>query len=206
MRTLATNAGKPIVTCLEGVEPLMVDEEGKAVKDPHAWFDVDNAMLYVTNIRDAIQQQDPQHAEEYAARAQLYLLELRVLKQWVARQINQIPKSQRILVTHHDAFGYFAEANGFEAVSPVGWSTGELTGVSIEQRQQVVQQIRELGVKSIFVETSTNEALLQGIARESGTRIGGSLYSDAMGSAGSAGETYIGMIRENVLTIVSSLK
>ena len=206
MRKLATNAGKPIVSCVEGVKPLVTDEDGESVNDPHAWFDLDNAMIYVANVRNALRELDPDHAQEYNDRAKLYLLQLRVLKQWAAAQVNQVAKSQRILVTHHDAFGYFARAYGFRAVSPEGWTTGELAGVSIEQRQGVVKQIRELGVKAIFVETSTNEELLDGIARETGVGIGGSLYSDAMGPADSAGESFIGMYRENVLTIVNALK
>jgi manganese/iron transport system substrate-binding protein len=211
MGTQARNQNKPLVTCVQGVKPLIVqepsgEESTEAVNDPHAWFDIDNAMIYVTNIRNAIRDLDPDHADEYNARAKLYLLQLRVLKQWVASEVNAIPKERRILVTHHDAFGYFARANGFRAESPVGWTTGELTGISIGQRQQVVDQIRKLGVKSIFVETSTETETLKSIAEETGIKIGGSLYSDAMGAPGTAGETYIGMVRENVLTIVNSLK
>lgn len=208
----ARSQGKPIVTCVTGVKPLMIKEESEAgedakpVQDPHAWFDVENAMIYVTNIRNAVRDIDPEHAEEYNARAKLYLLQLRVLNRWVAQEINRIPKQQRVLITHHDAFGYFAKANGFVAVSPVGWSTGELSGISIGQRQQVVDQIRDLGVKSIFVETSTETETLKAIAKETGIKVGGELYSDAMGPPGSAGETYIGMLRENVITIVNGLK
>ena len=91
-------------------------------------------------------------------------------------------------------------------MTPVGWTTGELTDVSLEDRQAVIKQIKELGVKSIFVETTINTELLDGIARDSGITIGGSLYSDAMGGDGTAGDTYIGMMRENVLTIVKHLK
>ena len=208
MGAQARNQGKPIVTCVTGVKPLMIqeDENAQAVQDPHAWFDIENAIIYVTNIRNAVRDIDPEHAEEYNARAKLYFYQLRGLRQWVSQQVNLIPKQKRILITHHDAFGYFAQANGFRAVSPLGWTTGEMAGISLGQRQQVVDQIRELGVKSIFVETSTETDTLRVIAKETGVKIGGSLYSDAMGPPGSAGETYIGMIRENVITIVNSLK
>lgn len=206
MKSLASQAGKPLVTCVEGVKPLMTEEDGESVKDPHAWFDLNNAMIYVANIRNAVRKIDPEHADEYNARTKLYLLQLRVLKQWSSQQINTIPKSQRLLVTHHDAFGYFARAYGFRAASPVGWSTGEISGVSIEDRQATIDQIKKLGVKSIFVETSVNQELLDGIARETGVTIGGTLYSDAMGEEGSAGETFVGMYRENILTIVENLK
>lgn len=206
MAKLAETAGKPIVTCVDRVKPLIIDEDEQTVNDPHAWFDTNNAATYVINIRNAISQIDPDHAHEYKARSELYLLQLRGLDYWIKEQVNAIPKNRRILVTHHDAFGYFSAAYGFQAISPVGWTTGELAGVAVDQRQKIVEQIRELGVKSIFVETSVNRELLDGIARETGITIGGELYSDAMGAAGSAGETYIGMMRENVLTIVEHLK
>lgn len=206
MNRLAAEAGKPIVTCVDGVEPLKADVDGESVNDPHAWFDPKNAAAYVISIRNAIVKLDPDNADEYQARAQLYLIQLRALNQWVQEQVNAIPKARRILVTHHDAFGYFAQAFGFQAISPVGWTTEEISGVAIDQRQAIVNQIRELGVKSIFVETTINPELLNGIAKEAGIQIGGQLYSDAMGESGSAGETYIGMMRENVLTIVRYLK
>jgi manganese/iron transport system substrate-binding protein len=206
MSKLATNAGKPIVTCINGVEPLDIELDGETTKDPHAWFDTKNAMIYVNNIKQAVIKIDPENKTEYEARAKLYLIQLRALNQWVAEQVNAIPKARRILVTHHDAFGYFSQAYGFQAISPVGWTTGELAGVSIDQKRKIVDQIRELGVKSIFVETTINRELLDDIARETGIKVGGELYSDAMGGEGSAGETYIGMMRENVLTIVKHLK
>ena len=211
MQGLASSANKPIVTCVNGVEALMLEEENESgqpetIKDPHAWFDHNNAGVYVKNIRDAVSKVDPDNADEYAARANLYLLQLRGLGRWIERQVNVIPKNRRILVTHHDAFGYFCRTYGFEAVTPVGWTTGELTDVSLEDRQAVIKQIKDLGVKSIFVETTINTELLEGIARDAGLTIGGSLYSDAMGSEGTAGDTYIGMMRENVLTIVKHLK
>ena len=206
MKRLATNANKPLATCIKGVSPLMLDLNGETINDPHAWFDTKNAAIYVNNIRKAVSQIDPSHADEYNARAKLYLIQIRALNQWIARQVNVIPKSRRILVTHHDAFGYFSQAYGFQAISPVGWTTGELSGVAIDQKQNIVKQIRKLGVKSIFIETTINRELLDDIARETGITVGGELYSDAMGGQGTAGETYIGMMRENVLTIVEHLK
>jgi manganese/iron transport system substrate-binding protein len=206
MHRLANNSGKPIATCVEGIQPLEIDSHGTPVNDPHAWFNTNNAFVYVTNIRNAVSKVDPENAAEYEARAELYAIQLRALNHWIGEQVNAIPKARRILVTHHDAFGYFSQAYGFQAFSPVGWTTGELAGVAIDQRQKIVKQIRELGVKSIFVETSINRELLDGIAKETGISTGGQLYSDAMGEAGSAGETYIGMMRENVLTIVKHLK
>ena len=206
MRKLASDAGKTIVTCIEGVDPLQVEEVNEKVKDPHAWLDPKNAEIYVRNLCEMICKIDPDHADEYRARQDLYIDQLRMLRRWIAKQVNTIPANQRLLVTHHDAFEYFCRAFNFKTASPLGWTTAEMTEVTTADRQAIVKKIRNLGVKAIFVETSINDELLRGIAKDAGVQIGGKLYSDAMGAKGSAGETYIGMMRENVLTIVNALK
>lgn len=206
MQTLAKNANKPIVTCVEGIKHIEMDDEGETVKDPHAWFNPQNAWVYVKNIRDAVSKIDPDNAEKFAARAELYKQQLRTLDAWIKKTVNDIPEGRRVLITHHDAFGYFCKAYNFKASSPLDWTTAEMAGVTMERRQEIVNMIRELNVKSIFVETSSSDEMLTGIAKDAGVEIGGKLYSDAMGPKNSAGETYIGMMRENVLTIVGALK
>lgn len=206
MRKLAEGAQRPIRTCVEGVSPLQTDDASGEVKDPHAWMDPTNAWIYVKNIRDALSEIDPENAVFFNARAQLYSLQLRSLKVWISSQVDKIPQQQRILVSHHDAFGYFCNAFNFEARSPQGWSTAELKGVSPNKQKEIVEMIRNEGVKSIFVETTLKKEMIEAIAKDAGVEIGGELYSDAMGPVGSAGETYIGMMRENVLTIVEALK
>lgn len=206
MRTLAVDAGKPLVTCIESLEPLELKENGGTVHDPHAWFRVSNAAQYVKNILNGVCQIDPQHAAEYKARGELYLRQLQALDVWIVKQVANVPRERRILVTNHDAFNYFCDQYGFRPASPVGWSTEELAGVSSEDRQRTIDSIRTHGVRSIFVETSLNDRLMRQIAKDAGVEIGGALYSDSMGPAGSAGETYIGMMRENVLKIVHGLK
>ena len=206
MKNLATEAGKPIVTCINGVSPLEMTEGENTIKDPHAWLDPKNAIIYVNNIRDALCKIDPDHAGEFTARAELYTRQLGLLNGWVKKMVSTIPANQRLLVTHHDAFGYFCNAFNFKAESPLGWTTAEFSELTPADRQTVVEKIRETGVGAIFVESSTNKQLLEGIARDSGVKIGGELYSDAMGAEDTAGETYIGMLRENVLTIVGALK
>lgn len=208
MATLAKDAGKPIVTVADGITPIVLDAQGEKVNDPHAWLTPRNAAIYVNNIVKAVSQLDPAGKEQYEARAKLYLQQLRVLDSWIREQFNVIPIEKRVLVTSHDAFNYFAQEFGFKNAAPVGWSTGaELgAGMTPERRKQVVDSIRRFGVKAVFVETSVNPKLVREIARDAGVRIGGQLYSDSMGEAGTAGETYIGMMRENVLTILHGLK
>ncbi len=208
MATLAKDAGKPVVTCTEGVQPIVLEKGGEQVSDPHAWFSATNAARYVNNITRALVQLDSAHQRVYEARARLYLQQLRVLDAWIRGQFNEIAPVQRILVTSHDAFNYFASAYGFENRAPVGWSTGSEVGggMTPESRRKVVDSIRGAGVKAVFVESSVNPKLIREIAEEAGVGIGGMLYSDSMGEAGAAGETYIGMMRENVLTIVEALR
>lgn len=208
MKNLAHDAGKPIVTCVKGARAYFLKEGDAEVHDPHAWFSPLNAAVYVRNILDGVVQIDPQNKDEYQARTQLYLAELAVLHSWIRRQVNRVPPQQRQLVTSHDAFNYFCNEYKFTASAPAGWSTGDEVGggVTPERRRQAVESIRKFGVKAIFVETSVNPELIQQIARDAGVRIGGTLYSDSMGPPGTAGETYLGMMRENVLKIVNGLK
>lgn len=214
MATLARDAGKPLVTATTGVQPLTLGEGDDSIADPHAWFSPRNAAVYVNNIARAIIGRDAANRAEYEARARLYLQQLRVLDAWIREQVDRIPVQRRILVTTHDAFNYFCreyrfnEGNGFLSIAPVGWSTGAEVGggMTPERRRKVVESIKASGAPAIFVETSINPKQIRQIAEDTGVRIGGELYSDSMGTAGSAGETYIGMMRENVLLIVSALK
>lgn len=209
MKKLAKDANKPIVSCIEGVKPLELPTgQGEKIKDPHAWFSPRNAVTYVENIRRAVTQVDSAHADEYRSRAKLYINQLKTLDLWIRSEVRVIPLPQRKLITSHDAFQYFCLTYGFESAAPAGWSTGQEVGggVTPERRKLVVDSIRKFQVKAIFVETSVNKKLIQQIAKDAGVEVGGELYSDSMGPAGSAGETYLGMMRENVLKIVQALK
>ena len=214
MATLAGDAGKPIITTTDGIKPLEISSGGETVADPHAWFSPKNVAVYVNNIVKGLSQFDPDGKEDYEARAVLFLQQLRVLDSWVRQQVNRIPTQRRILVTTHDAFNYFCTefkfnaSNNFLSIAPVGWSTGAEVGggMTPERRRMVVQSIKESGAPALFVETTINPKQIREIAKETGVKIGGELYSDSMGPEGTAGETYIGMMRENVLLIVNALK
>ena len=208
MQRLASDAKKPLVICVENVKPLIIEDGEAEIHDPHAWFTPKNASQYVRNILRGVSQVDPEHADEYRSRAELYLRQLATLDAWIKKQVNSIPPEKRILVTSHDAFGYFCQQYGFRSAAPAGWSTGEEVGGGLtpERRQRAVDSIREFGVKAIFVETSVSPELINEIAKEANVEIGGELYSDSMGRRGTAGEFYLGMMRENVIKIVKGLK
>jgi manganese/iron transport system substrate-binding protein len=214
MATLARDANKPLVTCTEGIKPIEMAAEGEKILDPHAWFSPQNAAVYVNNILKAVINLDPEGKAQYRARAKLYLQQLRVLDSWIREQVNFIPPERRILVTSHDAFNYFCRAFKFNAqhdflsLAPVGWSTGSEVGAGMtpERWKTVVDSIRNFGAPAVFVETSVNPKLIREIAKEAGVQVGGRLYSDSMGARGTAGESYIGMMRENVLIIQAALR
>ncbi len=214
MGKLAADAGKPLVVCAEGVPPIEMEYEGEPVADPHAWFSPRNVAIYVNNITRAVSLADPAGKYEYEARAELYLQMLRTLDGWIRKQVNLVPPERRILVTSHDAFNYFCReykfnpGSGYLSLAPVGWSTGSEVGAGMtpERRKEVTDSIRRHGAPAVFVETSVNPKLIREIAREAGVRVGGELYSDSMGPEGSAGENYIGMMRENVITIMTGIK
>lgn len=214
MGVLARDAGKELVTVTRGLEPLMLGESGEAVPDPHAWFSVKNAALYVNNIVEAFERLDPGHASEYRMRAKLYLQQLRVLDAWIREEASLIPPARRILVTTHDAFNYFCREYRFNpghnylSIAPIGWSTGSEVGAGMTPKRyrEVVDSIRRSGAPAIFVETTINPKQIREIARQTGVRIGGTLYSDSMGDEGTAAESYLGMMRENVLRIVEALR
>lgn len=214
MGTLAKDAGKQIVTAAQGVQPIQIEGHGEPVPDPHAWFSPKNVAVYVNNITRAAIELDPAGKWEYEARATLFLQQLRTLDAWIRQQVSLIPPQQRVLVTTHDAFNYFCreyrfnEQNNFLSIAPVGWSTGAEVGggMTPQRRAQVIDSIKKSGARAIFVETTISPKLIREIAAETGVKIGGELYSDSMGESGSAGETYLGMMRENTIRIVAALK
>ena len=208
MLNLAKDANKPLVTCVTGVKALDFDEDGTIVEDPHAWLSPINAAIYVRNITEGLKKIDPDNSGEYDARADYYVTQLRSLHSWIQKEVNSIPRAKRILISHHDAFQYFASTYGFESAAPAGWSTGAEVGAGItpQRRAQVVESISSYKVKAIFVETATNPEVIRQIAKDAGVKVAGALYADSMGPKGSVAENYFGMMRENVIKIVGGLK
>jgi len=177
--------------------------------DPHIWFDVVLWAETIDVVVAALSEADPQGADSFRQNGERYKAELGELHAWVLTQIENVSPSQRVLVTAHDAFGYFGRAYGVEVLGLQGISTVAEYGVN--DVTQLVDLISERKIKAIFVESSVPErsieAVRQGcLERGHQVEIGGTLYSDAMGGVGSGADTYIGMVRSNVETIVGALK
>lgn len=177
--------------------------------DPHLWMDVKNWMRVVEKIRDELSAFDPDNADAYQANADAYLTQLQELEGWVQEQVATVSVDQRLLVTAHDAFHYFAKGYNFEVYAPQGISTESEAGV--DDIRRTIDIVVERNIPAIFVETSVPpdvvEAIVEGVkARGHEIRIGGELFSDAMGQDGTPEGTYIGMIRHNVQTVTSALR
>jgi ABC-type Zn uptake system ZnuABC Zn-binding protein ZnuA len=170
------------------------------------WFDVQNTIKYVENIRDALKQADAAGAATYDANATGYIDQLRQLDAEIEQQVQMIPQDRRKLLTNHDTFGYFAKRYDFDVVGSVfeGVSTEEEP--SAQQVSQLVRLIQEQQVPAIFTENTVNSRLADQIADEAGIKVVTNLYTDALGESGSEGDTYIKMMRYNVQQIVSALQ
>lgn len=200
---------KPTVAVAERIpeESLLLTED--EVEDPHIWFDVSLWMKAAEVVRDSLIEADPAGKAEYQANAAAYLKELETLHQYAIDQIATIPAQQRVLVTAHDAFGYFGRAYGIEVTGLQGISTA--TEYGLADVQNTVNLLVDRGIKAVFVESSVPkssiEALVEGArAKGHSVSIGGELFSDAMGAEGTPEGTYLGMVRHNVDTVVKALK
>ena len=177
--------------------------------DPHIWFDITNWEIITQYITDKFCELDADNSETYKTNGANYLKKLASLKIVITEEVNSLPLEKRILVTAHDAFNYFGKEFQFNVVGLQGLSTATEAGVKDVQR--LASFIEEKNVNAIFVESSvpkrTVEALQEAVrAKGQEVLIGGTLYSDALGSAGTAEATYVGMYKHNVHIIVSSLK
>jgi len=203
--------GKPTVPVTEGIpEDLLrepIEFEGKY--DPHVWFDVSLWMNAVNTVNTELARLDPKSKDLYQKNSEAYLKQLDELNAYIKAQAATVPESARVLITAHDAFGYFGRAYGFEVKGLQGTSTA--TEASARDVQDLAKFICERKIKAIFVESSVPHATIEAVqaaAQAAGCEvgIGAELFSDAMGNEGTPEGTYIGMMRYNIDAIVNALK
>lgn len=187
----------------QGVIPRMLEEDGQAIPDPHAWQSLSNAEIYVQNISQALAAIDPAHANAYAARRDAYLLRLHTLLKHANQRLASLPANKRKVVTSHDAFGYFGQAWQLQFIAPQGLSTSDEP--SAAEVAALIRQLRSEGVRAVFVENIRDPRLIKQIADEAGAKVGGTLYSDALASQGPA-STYLGMFQHNLDTLLAVLQ
>jgi manganese/zinc/iron transport system substrate-binding protein len=200
---------KPTVAVAERIDHDQIISDESGAHDPHVWFDVSLWSEAAAAAADALIAFDPPHADAYRTNLRAYQSRLAELHSYAKAEVNTIPTDRRVLVTAHDAFGYFGRAYGIEVRGIQGISTTSEAGV--RKVRELVDYLVQRKIKAVFVETSVSDqnvrSLLEGCAaRGHQVVIGGTLYSDAMGEEGTPEGTYEGMVRHNVETIVRALK
>ena len=173
------------------------------VTDPHAWQDLANGRLYVANIRDGLTAADPEGKAVYEANAAKYLAAIGEEQKAVKQAIASLPPERRKIITSHDAFGYFGKAYGLEIIAPEGVSTE--SEASAQDVAKIIRQIRAEKIPAVFLENVADHRLLDQIARETGAKIGGVLYSDALSGPDGPAPTYLDMFRHNVGALTAAL-
>ena len=210
-----------MVTATVGIEALKMEEEGHhddhdkhgkkddhehhnhGEYDPHAWHSLANARIYVRNIVDGLAAADPQGAKAYRANAERYIKEIKSLESEMEKAMKSVSADGRKVVTPHDAFGYLGSTYGIKFLAPVGISTE--AEASAGDVAKLIRQIKKEKISAIFVENITDRRLLDQIVRETGARIGGTLYSDALSKANGPAGTYLDLMRHNIRTLVKAL-
>lgn len=208
----ARSADRRTVAVADQLPNLRPAEEGHDGHfDPHVWFDVRLWMKSVERVRDALIELNPDRANQFQANADRYLKELDSLDSEVRAKLDKVPRSRRVLITAHDAFGYFGRAYNFEVKGLQGISTASDT--SSRDVQELADLIGTRQIPAVFAESSVPSKGMEAVMKAVRMKFKGlevklaeeELYSDALGTAGSTGETYIGMVRHNVDAIVKAL-
>jgi zinc/manganese transport system substrate-binding protein len=204
----ASGSKAPIVVASKGIKPRERHgdqghghDHGRA--DPHAWQSVANVKIYVANIRDALTVTDPAGTAVYNANAGAYLGKLEALEQELKTAIAKIPADRRRIITSHDSFGYFQAAYGIEFIAPQGVSTE--TEASARDVATIIKLIRAKKIAGVFLENVTDPRLLKQIAAETGAKLGGTLYSDALTDAKGGAPSYVDLIRHNLRELAAAL-
>jgi zinc/manganese transport system substrate-binding protein len=186
-----------------GITPRQAEEGGHHTVDPHAWQSVANVKIYVANIRNGLKNADPAGAATYDTSAKAYLGKLDELEREVRETIGKIPPDRRKIITTHDAFGYFGQAYGVQFIAPLGVSAD--SEPSARDVARIIAQVKRQKIPAVFMENISDPRMMQQIARETGARIGGTLYSDALSDAAGPAGTYLDMMRSNLRELAKAL-
>jgi manganese/iron transport system substrate-binding protein len=189
----------------EQIKPLDFEHKGQKRPDPHVWGNAQNGIIMVKAIRDKLIEIDPENQGKFTENAAKLIEELQELDSWIKVQIATIPPNQRKLITSHDAFQYYSNAYGLEI-------PGTLIGISTEEQpsaqtiKNLVEIIKNSGVKAIFAETTINPTLIETVAQESKVKVAqDKLYSDSISVKGTEADSYVKMLKVNTRTIVNAL-
>jgi zinc/manganese transport system substrate-binding protein len=194
--------GKTVMASTGVTSRQMVEDE-KKITDPHAWQSLADGKLYVANIRDGLIAVDPEGKAIYEANAAKYLDAIAKEEAIVTETLAKLPETRRKIITSHDAFGYFGAAYGLEVIAPEGVSTE--SEASAKDVAKIIRQIKAEKIPAVFMENITDHRLLDQIAKETGAKIGGTLYTDALSPPSGPAATYLDMFRNNIETLSEAL-
>jgi zinc/manganese transport system substrate-binding protein len=204
----------PVVVVSQGIEPLRAARAGRhshghlhavgAEADPHAFQDLAMARRYATNVSAGFALRWPAQRAEIDERRADYVARIEQLDPQVRIWLDAVPRAQRRVITSHDAFGYFGVVYGVDFLAPQGWSTHSEPSAAAVAR--LIRQIKQEGVRALFVESISDPRLLERIAQEGGVRIGGTLYSDALSKPGGPAPTYLKLIEHNARSLAAALQ
>lgn len=172
--------------------------------DPHAWQSLSNGMIYAKNIASALMKADPKNAKDYRSRAEIYISEMKKMDEEVRQVLATIPADSRNVVTSHDAFGYFGRDYGVHFIPALGISSD--AEPSAQEMARLVKLVKQSHSKVVFLENVTSPKLAEQIARETGAKVGGTLYSDALAAPDRPAGTYLGMFSWNAGRLIYALK
>jgi zinc/manganese transport system substrate-binding protein len=197
-----------IAIATTGIQPrTMIEAENGAqpetITDPHAWQDLRNGLVYVDNITATLSQALPDQASAIQQRANAYKNQIKALDADIRTRISALPAEKRIVMTSHDAFGYFGAAYGIKFEAPYGLSTE--TEPSAKAIARLVDQMRQTGVKTVFMENMTNPKLIEQLGKDGGATLGGTLYADALSPAKGAAPTYLLMFKHNLSQLLPAM-
>jgi ABC-type Zn uptake system ZnuABC Zn-binding protein ZnuA len=190
----------------EHVEEREDEHEHEHEGDPHFWLDPSNVIKYVENIRDGLSAADPEGAATYKANAENYIAQLKDLDRWIVDRVKEAPEAQRLLVTNHESFGYFADRYGFHIIGTVVPSVSSGSSPSAQQLAELIDHIKATGAKAIFLETGANPQLAEQVAQETGSKVVTNLYSHSITEPSGPAPTYLEMMKANTNAIVDALK
>ena len=202
---LTTSSGfkGPLAVVTKGIKTHRFDEDGKQVVDPHAWQDLSNGRIYVTNIAKVLCEVDAADCPTFNTNASAYNAKLAAMDAELKVKFAAVPEANRQVVTTHDAFGYFAKAYGLRFLAPEGFATeGEPSAAAIAK---LVVQIKRDNIKALFFENMSDNRVIEAIAAETGVRAGPPLYADALSKPDEPGTTYLQMFKYNTNTLLKAL-
>jgi len=206
---ITANATGKVITVSDGIDVLpfsaQAGEEAHSAGDPHVWMDPNNVMVWVKNIEKALAEIDPQGASIYQSNADAYLQQLSALDAWIKTEVNGIPLEKRKLITDHQSLGYFARRYGFDLAGLIIPSISTDASVSAADLAAVEKEIKDSGIRTIFVEKNSNESVAAQITADTGTTYV-TIYTGTLGDEKSGAATYLDFMRINVTAIIDGLK